>query len=136
MIEMKLMNSKEEVMMEMFWEEPKPLTTSEIGSKLKGKGWNKSTLFNTIKSLLDKNYIRVIGVERSNTQYARQFEASFSKEEYAAVVLTSKGIKRSSLANIALAMSGSLDEDKDADEELIHELEGIIEKLRESSNKI
>ena len=48
----------------------------------------------------------------------------------------SKGIKRSSLANIALAMSGSLDEDKDADEELIHELEGIIEKLRESSNKI
>ena len=36
-----LMNPKEESMMELLWQEQKPLTTAEIGSVLKGKGWNK-----------------------------------------------------------------------------------------------
>ena len=81
-----LMNPKEENLMELLWDEQRPLTTAEIGSVLKGKGWNKSTLFNTIQSLLEKGYIKVSGVERSHTQYARQFEYTMTKEEYAALL--------------------------------------------------
>jgi len=127
-----LMNPKEENLMELLWDEQKPLTTAEIGSVLKGKGWNKSTLFNTIQSLLEKGYIKVSGVERSHTQYARRFEYAITREEYAAVVLTYKGIKRRDLANIALAMSGVSDKDNKEAEELIHELEEIIKQLRGS----
>ena len=127
-----LMNPKEESMMELLWQEQKTLTTAEIGSVLKGKGWNKSTLFNTIQSLLEKEYIKISGVERSHTQYARQFESDITREEYAAVVLECKGIKRKDLAHIALAMSGASDGDGKEDEELIHELEDIIKQLRGS----
>ena len=125
-----LMNPKEEGLMELLWDEQRPLTTAEIGSVLKGKGWNKSTLFNTIQSLLENEYIKVSGVERNNTQYARQFEYAMSKEEYAALVLTEKGIKRRALGNIALARTGSSGSDDEADEELIQELENIIKQLR------
>ena len=125
-----LMSPKEENLMELLWDEQRPLTTAEIGSVLKGKGWNKSTLFNTIQSLLEKGYIKVSGVERSHTQYARQFEYTMTKEEYAALFLTEKGIKRSALGNIALAMTGSSSSDEEADEELIQELENIIKQLR------
>ena len=124
------MSPKEEGLMELLWDEQRPLTTAEIGSVLKGKGWNKSTLFNTIQSLLENEYIKVSGVERNNTQYARQFEYAMTKEEYAALVLTEKGIKRSALGNIALAMTGSSGSDDEADEELIQELENIIKQLR------
>lgn len=65
-----------------------------------------------------------------NTQYARQFEYAMTKEEYAALFLTEKGIKRSALGNIALAMTGSSSSDEEADEELIQELENIIKQLR------
>ena len=33
-----LMNPKEENLMELLWDEQRPLTTAEIGSVLKGKG--------------------------------------------------------------------------------------------------
>ena len=127
-----LMNPKEESLMNLLWEERRPLTTAEIGTVLKGRGWNKSTLFNTVQSLIEKGYIRVSGMERNHTQYARQFESAITREEYAAVVLTCKGIKKRDLANIALAMSDSSDGDDKEDEELIQELKEIIKQLREN----
>ena len=125
-----LMTPKEEGLMELLWSSAEPQTTADISSVLNGKGWNKSTIFNTIHSLLKKNYIKVSGVERSNTQYARQFESAVTREEYAAIVLTEKGFNKSSLANIALAMTGSSHKDDSDNEKLIGELEEIIAQLR------
>ena len=111
-------------------QQKKTMTIAEIKDVLNGKGWNKSTLFNTIQSLINKKYISVCGVEKSNTQYARQFEASITKEEYAAILLTNKGIKRKDLVNIVLAMDGTVKGNKEDNEELILELESIINHLR------
>ena len=105
-----IMTPKEETVMELLWDKQKPMTVAEIGNVIKGKGWNKSTLFNTIQSLTQKKYLKVCGIEKNHTQYARQFETSISKEEYAAIMLTNKGIKKKDLGNIALAMSGSSDD--------------------------
>lgn len=124
-----IMTPKEETVMELLWDTQKPMTISEIGNVIKGKGWNKSTLFNTIQSLSGKNYIKVCGMEKNHTQYARQFEPGISKEDYAAIILTNKGIKRKDLGNIALAMSGAND-DSDNKEELIRELELLINRLK------
>ena len=86
------LNQREEDMMEMLWEQGQPMTSAEMKETLEKQGWNKSTLFNTIQSLLDRGCIRISGLERNNTQYARQFEAAVSKEEYMARLLTEKGI--------------------------------------------
>ena len=125
-----IITPKEEAIMELLWNNKKPMTIAEIKDVLNGKGWNKSTLFNTIQSLINKKYISVCGVEKSNTQYARLFEASITKEEYAAILLTNKGIKRKDLVNIVLAMDGTVKGNKEDNEELILELESIINHLR------
>ena len=64
------------------------------------------------------------------TPNAKTLRKTMTKEEYAALFLTEKGIKRSALGNIALAMTGSSSSDEEADEELIQELENIIKQLR------
>ena len=125
-----IMTQKEEMIMDLLWDNQKPMTISEISNVLNGKGWNKSTLFNAIQSLICKKYISVCGVEKSHTQYARQFETIITKEEYAAILLMEKGIKGKDLANIALAMNGKLNGEDEYNEELIHELESIINHLR------
>ena len=131
------LNQREEDMMEMLWEQGQPMTSAEMKITLEKQGWNKSTLFNTIQSLLDRGYIRISGLERNHTQYARQFEAAVSKEEYMARLLTEKGITSSELANIALAMTGGEKGKKRSRKEndaLIADLEQIISRLRETGD--
>lgn len=128
-----IMSKREEVVMEHLWRNGKPMMITELEEIMVEDGLSKASIFKAVQALTKCGYINVSGVELVGRTYARQFEPAITKEEYAAVVLLDKGFSRSSLGDIAVAMTGS-DRgklDPEENEKLIKELEGIIAKLRE-----
>lgn len=129
----KLMTQREEDLMEFLWTQENPLTITEMEEILDKENWNRVTLFRIVKGLLNKGYLKIYGIERNNTQYARKVMPAITKEEYAAVLLSERGIKSSSLGKIALAMLGTGKRKKtshDEEEKLVKELEDMITKIR------
>lgn len=129
----RLMNKREEKLMNFLWEQQESVTIADMEQYFASEKLNKTTIFKAVQSLMGLGYICVSGVERSNKTYARQFRAAVTREEYAAIILAERGIGTSSLGNLAMAMLGndkSEKEDEDADEKLINELESIILQLR------
>lgn len=127
-----LITQKEEDLMEFLWKQATPLTITEMAG-IGQEEWNQVTLFRIVKGLLNKGYLKIHGFEKNNTQYARSFIPSLTKEEYAAILLSERGIKSSSLGSIALAMLGAGKRKKinqDEEDKLIGELENIIEQIR------
>ena len=76
--------------------------------------------------------ITVCGSVQYGTQYARQFIPSLTKEQYAAKLVMSKGIKKNAIAAVTVAMVNEADEDG---EELIQQLEEITEELKSKGTK-
>lgn len=131
----KLMTPREEDLMNVFWNQKEPMAITDIIELLDKEQWNQVTLFRIVKKLLDKGYLEIYGFKKNNTQYARKFIPSLTKEEYAAVLLSERGIESNSLANIALAMLGGNKRKEVCEEEknyLIHELENIIEQIKKT----
>ncbi len=132
-----LLNGREEEMMFKLWAKQEPSSSVDIMDDLLNDGWNRVTVFSTIQSLIDKNFLTVTGMQKSNTQYARQFETTITKEEYAARLLMEKGLGCEALGNIVLAMAGSVkiekkgDKNKKENDKLIKELEATIKRLKE-----
>lgn len=129
----KLMTPREEDLMNVFWNQEEPMAITDIIELLDKEQWNQVTLFRIVKKLLDKGYLEIYGFKKNNTQYARKFIPSLTKEEYAAVLLSERGIESNSLANIALAMLGGNKRKEVCEEEknyLIHELENIIKQIK------
>ncbi len=127
-------SEKEEQLLELLWRYNKPLTSIEMLElpEIVDNGWNETSVFRMIKSLLDRDYIRICGFKQNKTQYARQFETALTKEEYAAKILFDRGMKKNSLAKIALALVkyDNENEDEEESDELIDQLESIINELR------
>lgn len=129
----KLMTQREEDLMEFLWTQENPLTVTEMEEILGKEKWNKVTIFRIVKRLTNKGYLKINGIERNNTQYARKFMPTITKEEYAAVLLSERGIKSNSLGKIALAMLGTGKRKKtsrDEEEKLVKELEDMITEIR------
>ena len=133
MKEMKTLNKSEEKIMNALWSHPEAVTTSEIEELFNDEKISKVSIFKTIQSLVKQGYVKISGVELIGKTYARKFEPAVSREEYAAIMLMERGISRSSLGAIALAMTGSGEGkkiSKKENEQLIKDLEDIIAKLR------
>lgn len=129
----KYLTNSEEDLMEMFWEKNVPLTSVEILNLSADRTWNGNYVHIMLRSLLKKGMIKVCGTEQYGTQYARQFLPAVTKEQYAAKIVMSKGIDRSSIAAVTVAM---VNEVNDTDGEgLIKQLEEIIEELKEQEQK-
>ena len=120
--------------MEHLWEKGTSMTITELEELMAVEGLSKASIFKAVQALIKCSYIKVSGVELVGKTYARQLEAEISKEEYAAVILMEKGFSRSSLGEIAVAMTGSDRGSKanaSENEKLIRDLEEIIAKLRQ-----
>ena len=76
--------------------------------------------------------IDVCGTKKYDKQYARQFEALYTREEYTAELCVSKGINGKSIAKFAMALTKAVDEDG---ETLIKELEEMIEEMKRKGEK-
>ena len=125
-------SEKEEQLLELLWRYNTPLTSIEMLElpEVIDNGWNETSVFRMINSLLSRNYIRICGFKQNKTQYARKFETALTKEEYAAKILFDRGMKKNSLAKIALALVKYENEDEEESDELIDQLESIINELR------
>lgn len=119
--------------MELFWESKTPLTSVEISNLSTGRSWNGNYIHMMLRSLQKKGMIEVCGTMQYGTQYARQFTPVCTKEEYAAKLVMSKGIKPGSIAAVTVAMVNETD-DPDS-EGLIEQLEEIIETLKTKDSK-
>ena len=134
MKEKKSLNKREEKIMEALWSQPRAVTITEIEELFEDEKISKASIFKAVQALVRQGYVKVNGVELIKKTYARKIEPAISREEYAAIILMERGITRSSLGEIALAMTGSDRngrKNKKEDEKLIKELEGIIARLRE-----
>jgi hypothetical protein len=129
-----IMSNREEKVMEHLWEKGAPMTITELEELMAEDGLSKASIFKAVQALIKCSYVKVSGVELVGKTYARQLEAEVSKEEYAAFILLEKGFTRSSLGEIAVAMTGSDRGSKanvSENEKLIRDLEEIIAKLRQ-----
>ena len=121
------LTAKEEELMELLWEQEKPMTSSEILAVPINRSWSDNYLPIMIKSLLKKGAIEVSGYVQCQTQYARQFKTSISKEQYIARLIIGRGMNTSSIPKVAVAMVEELEGNPT---ELINELETMIEEMR------
>ena len=129
----KHLTNSEEDLMEIFWEKKEPLTSVDISECSADRSWNGNYIHMMLRSLLKKGMIEVCGTVQCGTQYARQFLPLVTKEQYAAKLVMSKGIEKSSSAAVTVAMVNEVN--KADGEGLVKQLEEIIEELKNKETK-
>lgn len=77
----RLTKSEMEIM-EVLWDAGKALTTSEIIQRSKEKEWKDSSVHLLIKSLMNKDVIKVEGFKKTTKNYARTFIPVKNREEF------------------------------------------------------
>lgn len=100
----KLTESELEIM-DYFWEDPCSISCNDILNNGGAERWSSGYLHNTIRSMLQKDVIRVTGQEIVGKVWARKFAAVLTREEYAAKFGLSLGIDKESVIYVILAMA-------------------------------
>ena len=77
-----MLTKSEKQIMELLWSSEQPLTCHEIIENCDGKTWKDSYIHIMIRSLIEKDMIKVDGVELACKNYARKFAPAMSKDEY------------------------------------------------------
>lgn len=127
------LNAREEELLCFLWEENEAMTSAEMAEKLKEREWNNITVFKTVQSLTEKEYLKVDSLKKAAKTYARRMTPSLSKEEYYSSVLKEKGFDRASLTGLVASFLGSSKKGKkERDAEVIRTLEAMIEQIRNS----
>lgn len=130
------LTAREEELLNFFWQTEEPLTAGEMADRLEEDGWNTATLFKTVRTLSDRGYLKVVGLEKSAKSYARKFVPALTKEEYYTEVMMRRGLDSSSIANITAAFLGVADKNKkERDDRVISKLEEIIRMLRKAEEE-
>lgn len=83
----KLTRSEQEIM-NLFWTVDHPMAQNEIISACENRSWKSRSIFSMLSSLLKKGLIHEVGFVRCSKTYARTFEASMSRSEYFAEVVS------------------------------------------------
>ena len=122
-----VLTGNESLIMEEFWKSGKPLTSVDLMERLQEKKWHASYLVGALCKLEEKGFIRICGTVRHSTQYARQFIAKISREEFAAHLALSSGIGEKSIAEVTLAMARGLSTNPDEIDNILNE---AIEELK------
>ena len=69
----KLTNSEREIL-ETMWEYGESITATNLAKVSTSKTWKTSSVHLLINSLLNKDYIEVVGFEKTTKNYARKFQ--------------------------------------------------------------
>ena len=119
------LTKSEEQMMDIFWSGDRAYTSVDIVNMNVKETWSNGLVHNIIRSLLKKGLLTECGMERYSTQYARKLCPAITREEYAAKLMLSKIKGKTSVSKVIAAKEESGEED------VVGELEGIIQQLRE-----
>ena len=123
-----ILTKNETIIMNVFWKVKRPLTATEHADFVADKNWFPSYVITALRSLEAKGFVKVCGTVRHSTQYARQFVNTLSREEYAARLALTSGIKKNELADVTLALVREVSTN---DAELQNVLGGLINILIE-----
>ena len=127
-------SKREKALMGFLWEQNRPVTSLEIFEELADVMCNITYVHRTLTALENKGMIRAVGLVKVNSKYARTFIYLKSREEVAAEYAKEMGINAKHIGKFALALVKDEDDDKEAREKLITELEEIIAELREEED--
>lgn len=110
--------------MNVFWEEKKPLIAKEIVKK------NSSLSINTVqavlKTLLKKGYIKVADIVYSGTVLTRSYETVLTSDEYIVNQITKGPVKECSFEGVMVTL---LNQEK-FEEETIEKLESLLQDYK------
>lgn len=119
-------------MMMIFWNLDTPLTVAEVLKNRKEGTWAKNSIHPLIKSLLNKEFLRVCGAKKSGKVNSRLYESNISMAEYISSQITTVYENKKERFNIGCFMAGMLGGDRASDEKIISELEEWIKEHQES----
>ena len=124
------MSNSEEIVMNVFWQTPEPLTVSQLSCLLEGQDWSKNYIHKVLRWLSGKNFIKVVGIAQEGRYQAQQYTPCLTKDEYLAYMLEEQGVNNSLFAHIAVTL---FKKDRkqctpEQDEKLIAELEKMVDE--------
>lgn len=122
------LTEKEEKLLNYFWEIDRPISACELEEQLRDTEWNHAGVFRTIKSLEEKQLIKVSGFERKGKQYARLFTTMCSKDEYYTNYILEKKMDSKTIAKISAALLGR---NIDSSRDIVDQLQTIINELKQ-----
>lgn len=79
---MKKLTDSEREVLDLLWDVGEPLTSSEIVKMCVDRTWKPSYIHIMIKSLLDKEMIKMAGFKKMTKNYARIFEPTMTREQW------------------------------------------------------
>ena len=123
----------EEQVLNLLWEKGEPLTINEIEELCVDNKLSRVTIFKAVQTLIEAELISVNGFSKSTKTYARRFIPAITREQYAAMLLETKGFSTKDMGNVVVAMLGTGKSgkiNKKTGEKAIKELEGIIDSIR------
>lgn len=118
----KLTNSEREIL-ETMWKYGESITAINLAKVSTDKTWKTSSVHLLINSLLNKDYIEVVGFEKTAKNYARKFQPVLPRNEFILTeILDTFNNSTGELFNYLIAMSSK--------EELISVKAKIEERLK------
>ena len=123
---LRLTKSELEIM-EVLWQEGRPLSRSFIISHAPHRSWKDSSIHILLNSMLDKGAIKIVGFEQTGRRIARTFLPTLTPDEYYVMQIKSRSIyTRESLPNLVSALIAD-----DVDDELLDKLIAVIQQRKE-----
>lgn len=110
--------------MQVLWESSEPLTVSDISSEL---NISVTSMNNMVNQLIKNGFIEISGMKRTANHYSRTLSPVYTKEQYAAKLVSSLNVKTKSFFGVITAfMKESAYED--GNEKFISDLEEVLKK--------
>ena len=121
--------------MELLWQENRPLSRSEIIEFSPERSWKASSIHILLNKLLEKDAICVKGFVKTGKNYGRTYFPNITPEEHIVLSLQQNNFYKKSKKSAVASIFSTLIRDKDIDDELLGELEQMIEERKEQLGK-
>ena len=120
----KITNSEKQIL-EVLWDEEKPLTSSEIVGVSDDRTWKASSVH------LNKDLVEVAGFKKTTKNYARTFQPTMTREEYSINQLRQE--QRNTSRTLSRLFNALLKDEEDDD--LLKELADMVDSRRSQIRK-
>lgn len=128
------LSPKEYDIMTILWNSDKPLTVSEILELRKEGTWSKNSIHPLLNSLLEKNFISVVGTQKVSKVNSRLYIPNIDLSDYISAQV-SKVFKNNKLKfNLSSFLSNFIGSDEEVDEKLVEELEEWLNNYNDTEN--
>lgn len=125
-----VLTKNEQEIMNLLWEEAKPLSRSDIINLSIERSWKASSIHILLNQLLEKEAIRVDGFVKTGKNYGRTFVPAFTEEEYHAMQFRSSGCYRKAGAAALVDFVAAFIQGEAMDTGIIDRLEKLLEDKR------